>query len=143
LDYNLNMDTVQRQTKYCQLIRSELEVLGHATNAELLLILRNLFPKLSATTVHRATTRLASRGIISIAPPDNHNSLRYDFNTVPHDHFQCISCGLLRDADIMGKIIPILQDSIDGCSISGRLIINGTCKKCTENKGVNNENNNL
>lgn len=136
------MDTLQRQTKYCQLIMVQLEALGHATNAELLLMLRNSFPKLSATTVHRATTRLASRGIISIAPPDSHNSLRYDFNTIPHDHFQCLSCGLLRDADIMSKIIPILQDSIDGCSISGRLIINGTCKKCTE-KGEGNENNNI
>lgn len=137
------MDTVQRQTRYCQLIRIQLEKSGHATNAELLLMLRNLFPKLSATTVHRVTSRLALREIISVAPADSRNSIRYDFNTVPHDHFQCLSCGLLKDADIRDKIIPILEDSITGCNISGRLIINGTCKKCTENQGVDDENNNI
>jgi len=139
----MNTETIlQRQTKYCNAIKDQLRPLGHATNAELLLVLRNSFPKLSATTVHRATARLASRGLILIAPPDCHNSIRYDSNIIPHDHFQCSSCGSLKDADIRDKIIPIIEGSINGCKISGRLIINGTCKKCTK-KGESNENNSL
>jgi len=127
--------TKSRQTKYCQTIECQLCTLGHATNAELLISLRKSFPHLSATTVHRATTRLASRGIIAIAPSKQDGSMQYDANTKPHDHFQCSVCGLLKDADVKDKIIPILESSIDGCNISGQLTINGTCKKCLINKG--------
>ena len=127
---------VQRQTKYCQAIEQRLQSLGHATNAELLANLRVAFPNLSATTVHRATARLASRGTIAIAPSTQDGSMHYDANTTPHDHFQCTSCGLLRDTDVKDKITPILEASIDGCSISGRLTISGTCNSCTKGKKV-------
>ena len=128
--------TVQRQTKYCLAIESQLKNVGHATNAELLASLRKSYPDLSATTVHRATTRLAERGAISLAPPANDGSMRYDANISQHDHFQCSSCGVLKDANIRDKIIPILEASIEGCAISGPLIINGLCKKC-KNQGEN------
>ena len=124
--------TTQRQTKYCQAIELEISKLGHATNAELLEALRLLYPELSATTVHRATSRLASRGTIGIAPPRNDGSMCYDSNAKPHDHFQCLSCGVLRDTDVKDKVIPILEDSIGDCSISGRLTISGICKICKE-----------
>lgn len=122
----------QRQTKYCQSIESMLDMLGHATNAQLLAELQKDFPSLSATTVHRATARLAERGTISIAPPTQDGSMRYDTNIRPHDHFMCTSCGLLRDTDIKSKVVPILETSIGDCQISGRLTISGTCKQCKE-----------
>jgi hypothetical protein len=81
--YNFSMNiapTTQRQTKYCQSIEQTLHKLGHATNAEILIALRKSFPDLSATTIHRATARLASRGKIAIAPADNSGSMRYDTN---------------------------------------------------------------
>ena len=124
----------QRQTKYCLDIECQLKKLGHATNAELLALLKKDYPNLSATTVHRATSRLAARGVISIAPPANDGSMRYDANMLQHDHFQCSSCGILKDTYVRDKIVPILEASIDGCNISGQLTINGTCKKC-QNQG--------
>ncbi len=133
--YNYFMDTTltsERQTKYCQSIEQTLHVLGHATNAEILIALRKSYPDLSATTIHRATARLASRGKIAIAPADNSGSMRYDANTKPHDHFQCSTCGRLHDTDIKDKIIPILESTIGGCSISGQLLVTGACKKCTK-----------
>lgn len=120
----------QRQTKYCQAIEDVIVTIGHATNSELLALLRKTYPDLSATTVHRATARLASRGTIAIAPPTNDGSMRYDSNTTPHDHFLCVSCGVLKDADVKDKVTPILESSIGDCSISGRLTISGICKKC-------------
>lgn len=122
----------QRQTKYCDAIESILKSLGHATNTELLSALRALYPDLSATTVHRATARLALRGIIATAPSTPDGSMRYDANTEPHDHFECSTCGRLHDANIKDKIIPILESSISGCYISGQLIITGACKKCSK-----------
>jgi len=127
----MNTATIgQRQTKYCQAIKLTLQRLGHATNAELLQNLRLAFPSLSATTVHRATARLASRGIIAVAPSTPDGAMHYDTNPSPHDHFQCSSCGLLRDIDVKDKVIPILEASIEGCRISGQLTISGTCKRC-------------
>ena len=125
-----NKIATERQTKYCQAIEHELLSVGHATNAELLLILRKSFPDLSATTIHRATTRLATRGVIAIAPSTCDGSMRYDANIIPHDHFQCSLCGKLRDANIKDQVIPILEAVIGDCNISGQLTINGTCKKC-------------
>ena len=122
--------TAQRQTKYCQAIEIEIVKLGHATNAELLQVLRKTYPDLSATTVHRATARLASRGVIGIAPSCHDGSMCYDANTTPHDHFQCLSCGVLRDTDVKDKVIPILEESIGDCRISGQLTISGMCKNC-------------
>jgi Fur family peroxide stress response transcriptional regulator len=124
--------TLQRQTKYCQAIERILQTIGHATNAEILLALRGEYPDVSATTVHRASARLASRGVIGIAPPALDGSMRYDSRTKPHDHFHCSSCGILRDTDVKEKIIPILESGISGCKISGRLTISGVCSTCLE-----------
>jgi Fur family peroxide stress response transcriptional regulator len=124
--------TVERQTKYCTSIEQELAIVGHATNAELLATLKRTYPDLSATTVHRATARLASRGKIAIAPSSRDGAMTYDHNTKPHDHFQCISCGILRDTDVKDEVIPILEHTIGDCSISGRLTITGLCKKCMQ-----------
>lgn len=128
--------TLHRQTKYCTEIEKILRSFGHATNAQILLALRESYPDLSATTVHRATTRLAHRGSIAIAPTAKDGSMQYDANTNPHDHFQCRDCGITRDTDIKDKIIPLLQNSMTDCDISGRLIITGTCKHCIKKEGV-------
>lgn len=124
--------TAQRQTKYCKAIEVMLTSMGHATNNELLMELRKTYPDLSATTVHRATARLALRGTIATAPSSSDGSMRYDANTLPHDHFLCTNCGMLRDTDIKDKVVPILESSIGDCHISGRLTISGVCKQCKE-----------
>lgn len=126
--------TMQRQTKYCRSIELALKQLGHATNAELLAILRERYPDVSATTVHRATTRLAERGAIGTAPPSVNGCMRYDANTSPHDHFLCNQCGQLRDTDIKDEVKPILEKAVKGCSVSGRLTISGTCMNCSKLK---------
>ena len=126
----MNTVTAPRQTKYSTAIEETLRLVGHATNAELLAHLRFNYPDLSATTVHRATARLASRGAIAVAPATPDGSMRYDINTEPHDHFLCSSCGLLRDAYVKAQVTPILESAIAGCSIAGQLTISGICKTC-------------
>lgn len=121
-----------RQTKYCQAIAAVMQQRGHATNAELLGELRREFPDLSATTVHRATARLAERGELALAPPTQSGAMRYDTNTAPHDHFSCTQCGLLVDADIAHGVSDLLAASIKGCRMSGRVVVSGICKQCNE-----------
>lgn len=124
-----------RQTKYCSAIKDTLDQMGHASNAELLQRLQREFPNLSATTVHRATARLAERGEISLAPPDTQGAMRYDTTLTPHDHFACKSCNRLRDTNIVDTVRPLLEKQLDGCHISGRLVIYGTCHACTTKGG--------
>lgn len=123
--------TLQRQTKYCEAIEHALRIKRHATNAELLALIRIDYPYVSATTVHRATTRLAERGKIGVAPAAKDRSMRYDSNIMPHDHFICSECDLIRDTDVKDQLVPLLEAAIDGCSISGRLSITGICKQCS------------
>lgn len=119
-----------RQTKYCQALESLLAECGHATNAQLLARLREHYPELSATTVHRATARLAQRGVIATAPATIAGTMRYDTNRTPHDHFMCSACGMLRDTDVKDQLVSLLESSIADCHISGRLTISGKCTKC-------------
>lgn len=125
-----------RQTQNCKDIEQVLQKMGHASNTEILDVLRKSNPGLSATTVHRATSRLALRGVIAVAPPNIDGSMRYDANTDPHDHFTCTSCGMLRDTDIKDQVIPILESRMDDCVISGRLTISGQCKNCINKENI-------
>lgn len=120
-----------RDTKYCQAIAQYMLRAGHATNAMILSELRKDFPSLSATTVHRATARLASRGELGIAPADPNGSMRYDGNLANHDHFMCSSCGRLRDVQVANEIRPLIESQLDGCKISGQITVSGICKKCS------------
>lgn len=126
----------ERTSKYIVATQALMQRLGHATNAELLDELRCDYPELSATTVHRITTRMVERGELQLAPSALHNVMRYDYNVMPHDHFICKHCDKLRDANLDAKIRPLIEQSIgDGCSISGSLTVSGICKTC-QKEGV-------
>ena len=127
--YNKNMQ-MTRSTKYTTAILEIIKQSGHTTNAELLESLRTIYPELSATTVHRATARLCELGKIGEAPSDGHGAMRFDFNTVPHDHFMCTLCGGIRDLDVADALVPQISKALGGCQITGRLIIQGSCEKC-------------
>lgn len=125
---------LERATKYTSATSEIMARLEHATHAELLSELRSLYPDLSATTVHRITTRMVERGELRLAPSGRENILRFDANIVPHDHFMCEVCGMLRDTMIGEQVRPLIESSIgDGCMISGNLTVTGVCKEC--NKG--------
>lgn len=105
--------------------------LGHATNHELLENLRKTYPELSATTVHRITTRLHERGELQLAPSGRDGALRYDNNQTVHDHFICSACGLIRDASLGDSVRPAIEQAIGSdCSLSGSLTVSGVCKNC-------------
>jgi Fe2+ or Zn2+ uptake regulation protein len=105
---------------------------GHATNTSIHKELTKTYPDLSATTVHRATSRLAARGVLAIAPPDTNGSIRYDITTHAHDHFMCEKCGVLKDAYLGHTVRSNIEKSIGSdCTISGRLTVGGLCKSCT------------
>lgn len=121
----------ERTTKYVSAVRRLMKAMGHATNHELIEALRLDYPDVSATTIHRITTRLHERGELQLAPNGIDNTLRYDANLAPHDHFKCEQCGLLRDAQLGNVIRPHIEEAIGSdCSISGSLTVSGICKQC-------------
>ena len=119
-----------RQTKYTKAVTAHMRKLGHATNMQLLESMRTSYPELSATTIHRITTRFLQQGLIHHAPPDKDGSMRFDTNLSPHDHFVCTACGGIRDIDVADEITPLVSNALGGCKITGRLLIHGSCKSC-------------
>jgi Fur family transcriptional regulator, peroxide stress response regulator len=126
-----------RDTKYTHEIIKMIDSLGHVTNAKLLSELQKIYPDVSATTVHRSTSRLAERGLIAVAPPDNQGSMRYDANTNAHDHFVCNHCGGIRDLEVAETLIPTISKALGGCRITGRLLIQGSCETCINKQKEN------
>ncbi|HEU4914447.1 MAG TPA: transcriptional repressor [Candidatus Saccharimonadales bacterium] len=137
------MGSDTRATKYSKAVEIALKKAGHASNAELLTILRHSFPELSATTVHRVTARLAERGLIGVAPPTADGSMRYDANVVSHDHFICQGCANIRDLHVAPTLIPQIEAALGGCRISGRLTVSGICAHCLKKNNNPNRKENI
>lgn len=119
-----------RTTKYSTAVTHALQSLGHATNAEIIALIRREYPEVSETTIHRVTARMAEHGDIAFAPRDDHGAIRYDNNITAHDHFICTGCGGLRDIDVAEEIMPTIVSALGGCDVSGRLEIKGRCSTC-------------
>ena len=119
-----------RESKYCDIIRKSVGQLGHATNAMIIAEVRRTFPGVSATTVHRATARLAARGELMQAPADLQGAMRYETSKDPHDHFMCTLCGQLRDVDIATEVAKLLEEKLAECRPSGRVVVSGVCSRC-------------
>lgn len=131
--YNSNMKLADRRTtKYVTEVKKVVRLRGHASNAEILADLRENYPELSATTVHRVTQRLFVDGELAKAPTALDGAVRYDANTQRHDHFMCVMCGNIRDISIPKTFVSVIQCNLEDCVISGPLTISGTCKSCKE-----------
>ncbi|MCA9348957.1 transcriptional repressor [Candidatus Saccharibacteria bacterium] len=126
------MKVQARESKYCTLIRQAVKSLGHASNAEIAVLVRKHYPYVSDTTIHRATARLAGRGEISVAPADTSGAMRYDANIKPHDHFLCTECDELQDIDVLPLVMNTLENcTARNCQISGRVLVSGICGRCS------------
>lgn len=103
---------------------------GHATNTQILASLQRAYPELSATTVHRITTRMIERRELGLAPVAKGSAARFDVNTTPHDHFQCLRCDRLRDVELPQEVFSAIQKMMGDCKLNGRLTVQGSCDKC-------------
>ena len=125
--------TNQRQTKYSATVYDVLLKLRHATNIQILDAVRQKYPEVSATTVHRVTARLKSRGQIGCAPKPTNGSERYDITPEPHHHFMCVSCSGICDVpetEEARRVIEQLKELSGECALAGTLTLRGVCKKC-------------
>lgn len=126
------MIATRRETKYTRAIRHVLMRLGHATNAEIAAVLRADFPRVSDTTVHRVTSRFHDDGLAGLAPKASDGALRYDANTMFHDHFMCEGCGAIKDVILPVTMRREIQGLLGGCCVNGSLTLVGDCNNCKE-----------
>lgn len=103
--------------------------LGHGSNQDILNLVRNQFPKLTATTVHRITLRLINNQILARGPEINGVQL-VDANTRAHDHFVCSGCQGVKDVTISEPIKKKLLAEINIEVNPSNLVIHGDCSSC-------------
>lgn len=120
----------ERTTKYTTAVAAFISEEKHVTNATILTDLQKAYPEVSATTVHRITSRMVERHELATAPSTLDNATRFDANLEPHDHFQCTNCDGLRDVELPDSIVDSLELIMGDCQLNGRLTIQGRCAKC-------------
>lgn len=102
---------------------------GHASNAQILKLTKKSFPNISATTIHRITTRLIKAKMASAGPKINGVKL-IDSNLKKHDHFVCANCGKVKDVRISRCTRVELQQQTGSVLMPSSLIIMGDCQNC-------------
>lgn len=125
-----------RQTKYSQAVLEALSVLKHATNNQILDFVRQAYPEVSTTTIHRVTSRLKDRGVIACAPKTSSAEERYDIDATPHHHFMCTNCDRLCDVpenEHSRAAVDLLGTMSQRCKFAGMVILQGTCEDCAKN----------
>lgn len=124
-----------RQTKYCEAVLEALGVLKHATNNQILDFVRQVYPEVSVTTIHRVTARLKERRVIACAPKTTTAEERYDINPTPHHHFMCLSCERLCDVpedERSRAAVDLLGAMSRRCKFAGMVTLQGTCEDCVK-----------
>ena len=122
--------TQRRRSKYVEAVKVSLRHFSHATNAQICDDLRNLYPHLSDTTVHRITQRLYEDGEIGFALLDRYGAMVYDYRTLPHDHFYCEYCDQLQDMRLPAECRDSIARAIEPCVMGESIKIVGTCQAC-------------
>lgn len=101
---------------------------GHPTAEEVYRLAKKKLPRLAIGTVYRNLGLMVRDGTLRrIETPGGPDC--YDKNLKPHDHFRCIRCGALLDAELPG-----LKEFLQQCSgqevLSYRLSAEYVCKAC-------------
>lgn len=88
-------------------------------------------PTISLDTVYRNLRLLADHGLISIVGMSQEN-LRFDGNMLPHHHFACVKCGMIRDftaRTLDNRDIPDAAHAF-GTVVSLHVEVKGICSAC-------------
>lgn len=99
------------------------------------------YPTMSLATVYKALKTLVEVNLVTELNVGEGN-FRYDGETAPHPHIQCMSCG--RVDDIEGIAFDELNDSIkdytDFQVISNKIYFYGLCNNCKDQYNYENGN---
>ena len=102
----------------------------HPTAAQIYESVRETLPNISLGTVYRNLSELVKSGdIICVNVSDGQE--HYDYDTLPHLHLHCKTCGEIEDVPLkenpVGKLLESRKFSGESCCF----IVNGLCEKCS------------
>ncbi len=97
---------MKRNTIQKEIIINTIKKHGHLTKEELINIILNDYPSISASTIYRNLFSLKEDEIIRECSIDNLGSI-YEVIFDEHDHFICNSCGMIKDIPKVDKNIII------------------------------------
>lgn len=117
-------------------VKKALIIFGHATNQQVHERVMETYPHLSATTVHRITTRLAESKEIGYAP-SNGKTVMLDAKPEPHDHFVCKGCGGMKDITLSTSVFKSIQEQLGKNIVENELVIYGICVDCAHEASPN------
>lgn len=106
----------------------------HPTADTVYMNVRRDFPNISLGTVYRNLTLLADMGdILRLRLGDGVD--HFDYDTSPHYHFICSSCGSVIDLNMaeLDSILDVAQRNFDGKIIGHMTYFYGLCNNCTTN----------
>ena len=103
----------------------------HPTAAQIYEGVRLELPNISLGTVYRNLADLVKSGeIICVNVSDGQE--HYDYDTAPHLHLHCKTCGEIYDVPLESKTVSeIVKDNLFSCE-SYCFVINGLCKNCNQ-----------
>ncbi|MBQ8320379.1 MAG: transcriptional repressor [Clostridia bacterium] len=126
----------ERQTKQKSAIYEVLCLLDHPTATEVYNKVRESSPTVSRATVFRVLSGFASSGRALELKMAN-SDVRYDYNTAPHYHVHCVSCGKVADV-CLEKTERIPEVEIvggEGFAVEGYSVeFYGRCSKCQKER---------
>ena len=106
----------------------------HLSAEEIYFEAKKLCPSIAVGTVYRNLNLMAEEGqIMKIESPGQ--PVRFDKNTIPHEHFFCTDCGQLFDLNIHG--IKELIEAQSGMTVQGyTLSVRCQCPNCNTAKSA-------
>lgn len=108
----------------------------HPTADDVYAALREKYPDLSLSTVYRNISMFKNNGIIASVGVVN-NQERFDYNTSPHAHFICNTCGSVIDlerVELDKRLNYLVQCEYDFDVDYHNLTFYGRCNKCKGSK---------
>lgn len=95
--------------------------------------LHSEYPTMSLATVYKAIKTLVEINLIQELNVGEGN-FRYDANTCPHPHIQCIGCGKVEDLDgfSLEKLNTEATNYTTFNVLYNKVYFYGTCKDCTK-----------
>ncbi|MBA9016467.1 Fur family peroxide stress response transcriptional regulator [Clostridium beijerinckii] len=89
------------------------------------------YPTMSLATVYKALKTLVDVGLIQEINVGEGN-FRYDGNSLPHPHLQCLSCGIVDDfKDLsLDNLNALAKEHTDYQIVSNKVYFYGYCSNC-------------
>lgn len=89
------------------------------------------YPTMSLATVYKALKTLVDVGLVQEINVGEGN-FRYDGNSSPHPHLQCLKCGKVDDFNglDLDNLNSLAQENTDYKIVSNKVYFYGYCKNC-------------